>query len=64
MFRRKKGIVLFLKPSSVEYPPEKGSEKGTMTPIEVYRPVSKAFFGGISTGEGLGKGYYDSYRGI
>ncbi len=50
---QKKGIVLFLKPSSVEYPPEKGSEKGTMTPIEVYRPVSKAFFGGISTEEGF-----------
>ena len=49
----KKGIVLFLKPSSVEYPPEKGSEKGTMTPIEVYRPVSKAFFSGISTEEGF-----------
>ncbi|MBQ8054147.1 MAG: hypothetical protein IJ198_10145 [Lachnospiraceae bacterium] len=26
--------------------------------------VSEAFFSGISTGEGLGKGYYDSYRDI
>ena len=26
--------------------------------------IFEAFFGGISTGEGLGKGCYDSYRGI
>ena len=49
----KKGIVLFLKPSSVVYPPEKGLEKGTMTLIEIYRLVPEAFFGGISTEEGF-----------
>ncbi len=27
-------------------------------------PFLKAFFGGISTEEGLGKGYYDFYRDI
>ena len=45
--------VLFLIPSSVDIPLKKGIEKGTMTPIGIYRPVSEPFFGGISTEEGF-----------
>ena len=48
-----KVYCLFLNPSSVDIPPEKGLETGTMTACGLYRPVPVAFFGGISTEEGI-----------
>ena len=43
----------FKNPSSVDIPPKKGLEIGTITALEIYRPVSVPFFGGISTEEGF-----------
>jgi len=51
-------IVVFKNPSSVDIPPKKGTETGLYISKAVIVPISKPFFGGISTEEGFLKWVY------